>query len=128
MEQELSSVQSCVTSLLFTASTFGSNRTQTSEDTAATTCSISRNVLQNTVPSVQPGQIIIIPSSGAVMQPSPQQFASCVNEQMYTQEEVCLDPWGGIDETCFYRGTGGRRTISEATGVTLEQARSICGG
>lgn len=128
-EQESSSVQSCVTSLLFSTGNFGDiSRTQTGEATAGSICSISHNVPQSAVPSVQPGQVIIIPGSSIVRQSSPQQLATCVNEQMYKQQEVCVDPWGGIDEDCFYRGTGGRRTISAATGVTLEQAQSICGG
>lgn len=68
-----------------------------------------------------------VPGSGRY-QPSPQEFANCVNGQIYKQKEVCIDPWGGVDETCFYRGRGGRRTITEPTGVSIEQARSICGG
>ena len=71
------------------------------------------------------GTIFVIP--GASRQ-SPQQFANCVNAQMYKQREVCIDPWGGVDKTCFYRGTGGKRTVSEQTGVTIEQSRAICGG
>ena len=59
---------------------------------------------------------------------NPQEFADCVNGQMYKQKEVCIDPWGSIDETCFYGGRGGKRNVSEATGVTIQQARAICGG
>ncbi len=71
------------------------------------------------------GTIFVIPGASG---PSPQQFANCVNAQMYRQREVCINPWGGIDETCFYRGRGGKRTVSEPTGVTIGQARAICGG
>lgn len=77
--------------------------------------------------SLQP-PLMIVPIPRASQQASPQQFANCVNGQMYKPKEVCIDPWGGVDESCFYRGRGGRRTVAEPTGVTIEQARSICGG
>lgn len=71
------------------------------------------------------GNIFVIPGASRT---SPQEFANCVNGQMYRQKQVCIDPWGGIDESCFYRGRGGKRTVSEPTGVTIDQARAICGG
>ncbi|MEH2348593.1 MAG: hypothetical protein V7K55_11390 [Nostoc sp.] len=71
--------------------------------------------------------IFVVPNPG-VQQRSPQQFAECVNRQMYTQKELCIDPWGSIDETCFYRGRGGKKIVPEPTGITLEQASSTCGG
>ncbi len=71
--------------------------------------------------------IFVVPNSG-VQRGSRTRFAKCVNQQMYTQKEVCIDPWGGIDRTCFYRGTGGKKTVTESTGITLEQASSTCGG
>jgi len=70
---------------------------------------------------------IFIPNP-SVQQFSPEKFAQCVNQQMYKQKEVCIDPWGRMDETCFFRGTGGKKTVSEPTGITLEQASSTCGG
>ncbi|MHC5827905.1 MAG: hypothetical protein ACYT04_71465, partial [Nostoc sp.] len=70
---------------------------------------------------------LLIPNPG-VQQRSPEKFAQCVNQQMYRQKEVCIDPWGGMDETCFYRGRGGKKTVPEPTGITLEQASSTCGG
>lgn len=77
------------------------------------------------VQPTQNGTFFVIPGASRT---SPQEFANCVNGQMYKQKQVCIDPWGGIDESCFYRGRGGRTTVSEPTGVTIEQARVICGG
>lgn len=77
------------------------------------------------VQSTPNGNIFVIPGASRT---SPQEFANCVNGQMYRQKQVCIDPWGGIDESCFYRARGGKRTVSEPTGVTIDQARAICGG
>ena len=122
-EQELNSVQDCVKSLLYDTkrnswrSGSRTERNSISEETAATTCSIAS--------SVQPGQVIVAPP-GSVIQQSNQQFANCINKQMFREREVCIDPWGRVEDDCFFDKR--RETITESTGITFEQASAMCGG
>ena len=119
-EEESRSVQSCVKALLYRT---GSNpnpltyRTDISEDTAIDVCSIKR--------SSRPGRIIVAPP-GSVIQQSNQQFANCINKQMFREREVCIDPWGRVEDDCFFDKR--RETITESTGITFEQASTMCGG
>ncbi|MCY7367024.1 MAG: hypothetical protein LH474_02605, partial [Chamaesiphon sp.] len=90
---------------------------------AEQTCAEESNKTNNSGVQQQP-TIFVVPDREG----SNGRFTRCVNRQMYTQKEVCIDPWGRTDDTCFYRGTGGKKTVTETTGITLEQASSTCGG